>query len=90
MANQGIVKQTLNADGYPVLQDAYWQSADITDQGSLGYLFGAGGQAGVTAYEGADGKGLQGLFRKDENGDYYYDSEWNYARMNSDNTGLDQ
>ena len=88
MANQGIVKQKLNAAGYPVLQDQYWQTNDTRDQGSLGYLFGAGGQNGVTSYTGTDGKGLQGLLRKDAQGYYYYDSEWNYARMNADNTEI--
>lgn len=88
MANQGIVKQTLNAQGYPVLQNAYWQSKDRTDQGSLGYLFGASNESYITAYEGAGGKGLQGLLRKDADGYYYYDSEWNYARMNEDNTEI--
>ena len=88
MANPGIVQQKLNDAGYPVLNSAYWQTNDTKDNGSLGYLFGAGGQSGVTAYEGRDGKGLQGFLRKDDDGYYYYDSEWNYARMSEDNNEI--
>ena len=73
----GIVKDEL-VNGYPQLSD------DITkygsDDGNLDYLFKAGEQTGVTEYS-ANGQGLQGLLRKDENGYYYYSSEENYARF---------
>ncbi len=72
---QGIVKDHLNG-GYPEL------TKDSTGAGaSLGYLFGAGGQDGVTEYSDG-GSGLKGLLRKDENGYYYYSSEQNFAKLN--------
>ena len=72
---QGIVKDHLE-NGYPVL------TKSVTSKGaSLGYLFGAGGQDGVTEYSGG-GSGLKGLLRKDENGYYYYSSEQNFAKLN--------
>ena len=75
---QGIVKNHLE-NGYPVLTKVYKTGADD----SLGYLFGAGGQDGVTPYEGAGGNGLKGLLRKDENGYYYFSSEQNFATLNA-------
>lgn len=78
IATQGIVANTLGADGYPVLSS----SVSSTNE-SLGYLFGAGGQDGVTTYAGSGGEGLTGLLQKDSNGYYYYSSEENYARLNS-------
>lgn len=73
---QGIVSNHLGDDGYPELTDTVG-----TKGPSLGYLFGDGGQEGVTAYTGSDGNGLAGLLRKDENGYYYYSSEQNYATL---------
>jgi len=66
-------------NNYPVLNDKVTKYGN--DDGSLGYLFGAGGQDGVTAYTNG-GKGLNGLLRKDSDGYYYYSSEDNYARFN--------
>ena len=73
---QGIVYNHLGDDGYPELTDTVGSKG-----ASLGYLFGAGGQDGVTAYTGDGGNGLAGLLRKDEEGYYYFSSEQNYATL---------
>lgn len=62
---QGIVKANLS-NGTPVLNN--------TRGSSMGYLFGNGDNEAVTKYE-----GLSGLFQKDEDGYYYYDSLRNAA-----------
>lgn len=80
---QGIVSNHLGEDGYPELTNTVGSKG-----ASLGYLFGAGGQDGVTAYTGTDGNGLAGLLRKDENGYYYYSSEQNYATLVEDEIKL--
>lgn len=86
----GIVDDRL-VDGYPVLSDATkgWQTNDVRDHGSLGYLFGSGTQDGVESYTGTAGKGLSGLLQKDEDGYYYYSSECNYAQLNDSETQID-
>ena len=73
---QGIVYNHLGEDGYPELTETVGSKG-----ASLGYLFGAGGQDGVTAYTGSGGNGLAGLLRKNDNGYYYYSSEQNYATL---------
>ena len=71
---QGIVKNQLTTDGYPQL------SSGITypsGHSSLGYLFGAGGDSNVEAYE-----DLNYLFKYDEDTGYYtYDSSQNFATI---------
>lgn len=73
IVTQNIVDGNL-VDGYPMLADS------VSNGESLGYLFGAGGQDGVTVYDGG-GSGLTGFLQKDSNGYYYYDSEQNYAKL---------
>ena len=62
----GIVKKNLGTDAKPVLATG----------NSMGFLFGSGYDASVRSYE-----GLSGLFQKDENGYYYYDSQNNAAAL---------
>lgn len=62
---KGIVKSNLE-NGAPVLNSR--------NGSSMGYLFGKEQNNGVTPYE-----GLSGLFQKDVNGYYYYDSLRNAA-----------
>ena len=81
----GIVKGEL-VNGYPMLSDSITKATG--DDGSLSYLFHEGEQDGVTEYS-ADGKGLQGLLRKDSDGYYYYSSEDNYARFDEDDDYID-
>ncbi|WP_411336574.1 SpaA isopeptide-forming pilin-related protein [Ruminococcus gauvreauii] len=54
----------------------------LTSGDSLEYLFESG--TAVTAYN-----GLSGLFQKDENGYYYYDSSNHHAQLNQENNWLD-
>ena len=86
----GIVDNKLGSDNYPALSSGTkeWQQKDNAENGSLGYLFGAGTQDGVVTYSGAGGNGLTGLLQKNEDGYYYYSSESNYARLNSDQTQI--
>src|SRR5699024_10526923 len=74
--HQDYLKNNLNEDGYPVLKGG---------EADLGYLFGDGTNKGVTgAYE-----GLNGLFQKDDNGYYYYDSSSYHAQLNTQQWKLD-
>ena len=78
----GIVKNVLGEDGYPILSPNY--SIDKTNGDSLNYLFNssseATGQPGKAAY--MDVKGLlQSGYAEDNeyNGYYYYDAQKNFA-----------
>ena len=74
--HQDYLKNNLNEDGYPVLKGG---------EADLGYLFGDGTNNGVTGvYE-----GLNGLFQKDDNGYYYYDSSVYHAQLNTQQWKLD-
>ena len=74
--HQDYLKNNLNEDGYPVLKGG---------EADLGYLFGDGTNNGVTGvYE-----GLNGLFQKDDNGYYYYDSSIYHAQLNTQQWKLD-
>ena len=71
---QGIVSSDLTRDGYPQL---------ASGSTSLGYLF--GGENNVNGL--ADSHrhtDVDGLFQKDDNGYYTYDSASNYAQYNSE------
>lgn len=70
----GIVKNTLDDDGYPTL--AY---SDYGGQ-SLGYLFNSSSFDGKTAYS-----NVGGLLRQDQDGYYYYNSAENFAEFNTEN-----
>ena len=90
-ARQEIVKHNLDSEWFPVLKNIVAGTMDANDGGSLKYLFDdnsiPSGNA-KTAYLGdtdANGNnGLKGLFRKDDQGYYYYDSEQNYAYLDPD------
>lgn len=71
---QGIVNSRLNNNGYPVLQDA---------GSNLEYLFRPGSKPPNNTRE--DYIGLEGLFREEGNGYVVFDSNEEYARLNSDN-----
>lgn len=74
--HQDYLQSNLNENGYPVLKGG---------ETDLGYLFGDGANKGVTgAYE-----GLNGLFQKDDNGYYYYDSSSYHAQLNTQQWKLD-
>ena len=64
----------------PYLSDAGYPL--LTNNESLQYLFESG--SAVTAYT-----GLSGLFQKDENDYYYYDSSNNHAQLNQENSWID-
>ena len=66
-ATTNIVQNTLSG-GYPMLKDG---------EESLSYLFTPSNGTDKTAYTGVDG-----LFQKDADGYYYYDSNKNYAWLN--------
>ncbi len=74
---QGIVKNNLGDDGYPLL------SGDQTIVGgnteSLAYLFDSSTNANKKAYS-----NVQNLLQLDNEGYYYYDSTKNYAEFNED------
>lgn len=65
-ARQGIVKQTLGEDGYPVMTDHGGQS--------LSYLFDTSGGDYKTVYS-----DVNHLFQLDGQGNYVFDSDNNYA-----------
>ena len=81
---QGIVSEQLDANGYPYIPaEGRWDSDD-----SLDYLFdpdkffpgyGSGQIAEVT--------NAQGLFQRNEDGYYYYDSGENFAELEKDRRG---
>lgn len=79
VANAGIVKTELDGDGYPVLADSKQNNQ------SLKYLFdtsqtlwhGGGNDDGMIAYP-----DVNGMFRKDADGYYYYNSNTNYFYYN--------
>lgn len=68
---QDIVRRNLK-DGKPVLNNR--------NRSSMGFLFGTGYNKAVTKHE-----NLSGLFQKDANGYYYYDSLRNAAVLNGNN-----
>lgn len=74
--HQDYLKYNLNKDGYPVLKDG---------EADLGYLFGDGESSGITGTY----KGLNGLFRKNADGYYYYDSSENHAQLNTQQWKID-
>ena len=71
---QGIVADELGADKYPYLDTS---NSEVSSAESLGYLFGAGNN-GVTPYT-----GVNHLFTLDDDGYYHYDSNDNYAYLNT-------
>ena len=66
----GIVKNTLGADGYPVLSDTLGGT-------SLSYLFNSEAQNGKAVYTNVDG-----LLQVDNDGYFYYNSQSNFAQFN--------
>ena len=74
---QGIVSSDLTGDGYPQL---------ASGSTSLGYLFGGENNVNGLADSHAD---VDGLFQKDDNGYYTYDSASNYAKYNSTDNKFD-
>jgi len=73
-AHTGLVQNTLDENGYPQLTSQY-----DSKQSSLGYLFDTSqttwtDRGGMIAYP-----DVNGLFQKDSNGYYYYNSNVNYA-----------
>ena len=71
---QNYVKNNLN-DGFPELMDG---------EATLGYLFGTGSSGVTGAY-----RGLNGLFQKNSEGYYYYNSANNHAQLNTQQWRLD-
>lgn len=75
---QGIVAGDLTKSGYPQLASQYG-GAD------LGYLFNPDGQTTGVELKGTD---VNGLFRQDEDGYYYYDSADNFAKFDKDSNSF--
>ena len=72
----GIVKNTLGADGYPVLSDTLGGT-------SLSYLFNSEAQNGKAVYTNVDG-----LLQVDNDGYFYYNSQSNFAQFNEGTNGF--
>lgn len=72
----GIVKNTLGADGYPVLSDTLGGT-------SLSYLFSSEAQNGKAVYTNVDG-----LLQVDNDGYFYYNSQSNFAQFNEGTNGF--
>ncbi|GAA0640155.1 DUF7604 domain-containing protein [Bifidobacterium pullorum] len=68
---QGIVADNLTQSGYPRLADEHGRD-------DLGYLFNPEGQTKGVELKGTD---VDGLFRQDEDGYYYFDSADNFAKF---------
>ena len=83
-AHTGLVQNTLNPNGYPYLANYY-----DTNQSSLQYLFDTS-TASQTWHGGSDGNGMiaypdvVGMFQKDSDGYYYFNSNTNYFYYNTD------
>lgn len=75
---QGIVSNTLGADGYPTVTGALQNGNTITE--SLAYLF---NPDSTTANRDAH-RNVGGLLQEDTSGYYYYDSTKNYAYFDKD------
>ncbi len=85
---QGIVNNTLDANGYPTLRDGNyptnpwgWTDPNVN---KLDYLFDDSTFYGKTVYS-----NVNGLFQKGADGYYRYDSDTNYAYYNSSTNNLD-
>ena len=72
----GIVKNTLGADGYPVLSNTLGGT-------SLGYLFNTEAPDGKAVYTNVDG-----LLQVDNDGYFYYNSQSNFAQFNEGTNGF--
>lgn len=82
---QGIVEDTLGADGYPKLNNLYTGNNSSRDGNeSLKYLFDPNtSNNGKISYSDVDG-----LLQIDNDGYYYYDSERNYAAFYPDSNAF--
>ena len=76
---QGIVADELTDSGYPRL-------ADENGGDDLGYLFDPDGDTTGVELKGAD---ADGLFRKDKDDYYYFDSADNFARLDEEGNRFD-